>query len=113
MNIEDSPAPGGKLFDAIAQAERVRAARSAADRAGLPELLINVRTDVFLFSVGASEGRLDDVLRRSSAYAEAGADSLFVPGLADLDIVTSLVTASPLPINVMAGPGAPTIAEFM
>jgi 2-methylisocitrate lyase-like PEP mutase family enzyme len=39
-------------------------------------------------------------------------DSLFVPGLTDLDIVTSLVQMSPLPINVMAGPGAPTIAEF-
>lgn len=112
VNIEDSRAPGGPLFDATAQAERLRAARSAAGRAGLPELLINARTDVFLFSVGASEGRLEDVLLRSSAYAKAGADSLFVPGLADLDIVTSLVTASPLPINVMAGPGAPTIAEF-
>jgi 2-methylisocitrate lyase-like PEP mutase family enzyme len=112
VNIEDSRAPGGPLFAATAQAERVRAARSAADRAKLPELLINVRTDVFLFRVGAPEGRLDDVLLRSSAYAEAGADSLLVPGLADLDIVTSLVQMSPLPINVMAGPGAPTIAEF-
>jgi 2-methylisocitrate lyase-like PEP mutase family enzyme len=112
VNIEDSRAPGGPLFDTAAQVERVRAARSAAERAGLPELLINARTDVFLFSVGLPVGRLEDVLLRSSAYAEAGADSLFVPGLADLDIVTSLVRASPLPINVMAGPGAPTIGEF-
>ena len=112
VNIEDSRAPGGPLFAATAQAERVRAARSAADRARLPELLINVRTDVFLYRIGAPEGRLEDVVLRSSAYAEAGADSLFVPGLADLDIVTSLVQMSPLPINVMAGPGAPTIAEF-
>lgn len=112
VNIEDSRAPGGPLFAATAQAERVRAARSAADRARLPELLINVRTDVFVYRVGAPEGRLEDVLLRSSAYAEAGADSLFVPGLTDLDIVTSLVKMSPLPINVMAGPGAPTIAEF-
>ena len=112
VNIEDSRAPGGPLFAATAQAERVRAARSAADRARLPELLINVRTDVFLYRIGAPEERLEDVLLRSSAYAEAGADSLFVPGLTDLDIVTSLVQMSPLPINVMARPGAPTIAEF-
>jgi len=112
VNIEDSQAPGGPLFAAVAQAARLRAGRSAAVRAGLPELLINVRTDVFLFSVGAPEGRLADVLVRASAYAEAGADSLFVPGLVDLDVVTSLVQASPLPINMMAGPGAPTIAEF-
>jgi 2-methylisocitrate lyase-like PEP mutase family enzyme len=112
LNIEDSQAPGGPLFDVAAQARRLRAARSAAGRAGLPELLINARTDVFLFGVGAPEGRLEDVLARSSAYAEAGADSLFVPGLADLDVLTSLVKASALPVNVMAGPGGPTIAEF-
>lgn len=112
LNIEDSQAPGDPLFDVAAQARRLRAARSAAGRAGLPELLINARTDVFLFGIGAPEGRLEDVLVRSSAYAEAGADSLFVPGLADLDVLTALVKASPLPINAMAGPGGPAIAEF-
>jgi 2-methylisocitrate lyase-like PEP mutase family enzyme len=45
-------------------------------------------------------------------YAEAGADSLFVPGLIDLDALGTLVKASPLPVNVMTWPGAPTIAEF-
>lgn len=112
VNIEDSQAPGGPLFEVAAQAGRLRAARSAAIRAGLPELLINARTDVFLFGIGAPEGRLEDVLIRSSAYAEAGADSLFVPGLADLDVLASLVKASPLPVNAMAGPGGPAIAEF-
>jgi len=112
VNVEDSRAPGGPLFDVAAQAERVRAGRSAAARAGLPELLINVRTDVFLFSVGAPEGRLRDVLTRSSAYAEAGADCLFAPGLTDLGTVASLVKESPLPVNVMAGPGTPTVAEL-
>jgi 2-methylisocitrate lyase-like PEP mutase family enzyme len=53
-----------------------------------------------------------DVLVRASAYAEVGADSLFVPGLIDLDTVAALTKASPLPINVMARPGAPTVAEF-
>ena len=112
VNVEDSRAPGGPLFDVAAQAERVRAGRSAAARAGLPELLINVRTDVFLFSVGAAEHRLRDVLARSSAYAEAGADCLFAPGLTDLGTVASLVKESPLPVNVMAGPGTPTVAEL-
>ncbi|WP_250285155.1 isocitrate lyase/PEP mutase family protein [Frankia sp. CiP1_Cm_nod2] len=112
VNIEDSQAPGGPLFDVAAQAERLRAARSAAARAGLPELLVNARTDVFLFGIGEPGGRLADVLARAAAYAEAGADSLFVPGLLDLDVVATLVTASPLPVNVMAGPGAPSIAEF-
>jgi 2-methylisocitrate lyase-like PEP mutase family enzyme len=112
VNIEDSKAPGGPLFDAAEQAARLRAGREAAAKAGLPELVINVRTDVFLFAIGPEAGRLDDVIARTEAYAEAGADSLFVPGLIDLDALATLVQASPLPVNVMAWPGAPTIAEF-
>jgi 2-methylisocitrate lyase-like PEP mutase family enzyme len=112
VNIEDSQATSGTLFDRITQAERLRAGRSAAMRAGLPEMMINVRTDVFLFGIGAPEGRLDDVLGRAAVYAEAGADILFVPGLTDLNTITLLVQASPLPVNVMAGPGAPTVGEL-
>lgn len=112
INLEDSRAPGGPLFDAAAQSERVQAARTAAAAAGLPELLINVRTDVFLFGIGDPDGRLDDVLARASAYRTAGADCLFVPGLVDLDVLAELVKVAPLPINAMAGPGAPSVAEF-
>src|SRR5205814_4800839 len=74
--------------------------------------LINVRTDVFLFGIGEPEGRLDDVITRAAVYAEAGADCLFVPGLIDLDALALLVKATSLPVNVMAWPGAPTVAEF-
>jgi 2-methylisocitrate lyase-like PEP mutase family enzyme len=112
VNIEDSKGFGVPLFTAEEQAARLRAAREAAERAGLPELVVNIRTDVFLFQVGEPEGRLDDVLARAAVYAEAGADVLFVPGLVDLDVLKTLVEASPLPVNVMAGPGAPTVAEF-
>jgi len=112
VNIEDSRAPGGPLFDVREQADRLRAGRAAADRAGLPDLVINVRTDVFLFGIGEPEGRLDDVIARAAVYAEAGADCLFVPGLIDLDALASLVKATSLPVNVMAWPGAPTVAEF-
>ncbi|NUT48010.1 MAG: isocitrate lyase/phosphoenolpyruvate mutase family protein [Saccharothrix sp.] len=112
VNIEDSKGFGVPLFTAEEQAARLRAAREAADRAGLPELVLNIRTDVFLFQVGEPEGRLADVLARAAVYAEAGADCLFVPGLVDLDVLKELVAASPLPVNVMAGPGAPSVAEF-
>jgi 2-methylisocitrate lyase-like PEP mutase family enzyme len=112
VNIEDSRAPGGPLFEPAAQAERLAAGRAAAERAGLPELFINVRTDVFLFGIGAAGGRLDDVLARAAAYAAAGADGLFVPGLVDLAAIAAVVRASPLPLNVMAGPGAPAVAEL-
>ncbi len=112
VNIEDSRAPGGALFDPAEQAARIQAARAAAVSAGLPQLFINARTDVFLYGIGAPEARLDDVLARSFAYAKTGADSLFVPGLADGQVITELAEASPLPLNVMAGPGAPLVAEL-
>ena len=44
-------------------------------------VVINARTDVYLFGIGAPEDRFDEVLSRAVDYAEAGADSLFVPGL--------------------------------
>ena len=52
------------------------------------------------------------MINRAAVYAEAGADSLFVPGLLDLDTLASLVQAVSLPVNAMAGPGAPPVAEL-
>ena len=112
VNIEDSRAPGGPLFDPAEQAARIQAARAASVSAGLPELFINARTDVFLYGIGVRQARLDHVLARSFAYAKTGADSLFVPGLIDLQVINELAEASPLPVNVMAGPGAPPVAEL-
>jgi 2-methylisocitrate lyase-like PEP mutase family enzyme len=112
VNIEDSRAPGGPLFNPAEQAERIQAARAASASADLPELFINARTDVFLHGIGIPETRLDHVLARSDAYAQTGADGLFVPGLTDLQAITELAEASPLPVNVMAGPGAPPVSEL-
>jgi len=112
VNLEDSGAPGGGLFDTPAQVTRIAAARAAAAGAGLPELVINARTDVFLFGIGDPAGRLDDVISRSAVYAEAGADSLFVPGLLDLSTLKALTSKVSLPVNAMAGPGAPDVAAL-
>jgi 2-methylisocitrate lyase-like PEP mutase family enzyme len=112
VNIEDSHPPGGPLSDPAEQAERIQAARAASASAGLPGLFINARTDVFLCGIGVLGTQLDDVLARFSAYAKAGADSLFVPGLTDLQVITELAEASPLPLNAMVGPGAPLVAEL-
>ncbi|WP_433223953.1 isocitrate lyase/PEP mutase family protein [Dactylosporangium sp. CS-047395] len=112
INLEDGDAATGTLHPATEQASRIRAARAAATGAGLAELVINARTDVFLFQIGAPAGRLDEVLARAAAYAEAGADILFVPGLTDLAVLERLTAAAPLPVNVMAGPGAPSIGEL-
>ncbi|WP_328299752.1 isocitrate lyase/phosphoenolpyruvate mutase family protein [Streptomyces sp. NBC_00435] len=111
INLEDSKAAGGPLHTAAEQAGRIRAARAAAAGAGLPELVINARTDVFLFGIGEESGRLSDVLARIEAYAAAGADGIFVPGLLDLDTLGQ-IARGPLPVNVMAGPGGPSVAEL-
>jgi 2-methylisocitrate lyase-like PEP mutase family enzyme len=112
VNIEDSRASDSLLYGPEEQRRRLLAAREAATATGLPDLVINARTDVYLLHVGDPAGRLDDVLNRADTYAKAGADILFVPGLLDLTTLESLVSAAPLPINVMAGPGGPTIAEL-
>ena len=112
VNIEDSCAPGGPLFDPAEHAARIQAARAAAASAGLPELFVNARTDVFLYGIGVPGAQLEDVLARSFAYAKTGADSLFVPGLTDLQVITELAEAAPLPVSVMAGPGAPPVAQL-
>lgn len=111
INLDDSKAAGGPLRTVEEQCERIRAARAAAAGAGLPELVINARTDVFLFGIGEESGRLGEVLARVEAYAAAGADGIFVPGLLDLEALGE-IARGPLPVNAMAGPGGPSIAEL-
>jgi 2-methylisocitrate lyase-like PEP mutase family enzyme len=115
INLEDSGAPAessaAPLYAAADQAARIAAARAAAERAGI-RLFINVRTDVYLFGVGAEEGRYDNVAARAQAYSAAGADGLFVPGLLDLDMLSRISQATDLPLNAMWLPGAPSPAEL-
>jgi 2-methylisocitrate lyase-like PEP mutase family enzyme len=105
VNLED-----GSL-SADEHAQRVAAAREAADQAGVA-LYVNARTDVYLRGIGDPEGRLDLAIQRAAAYRAAGADGIFVPGVVDPDIVKALVAAIDVPLNVMAGAGAPPIPEL-
>ncbi len=106
VNLEDSP--GSPLLPAAEQAARIAAARAAADAEGV-DLFVNARTDVYL--AGVPGDQVAEVEERARVYAEAGADGLFVPGLLDLDVIARLAKG-PLPLNVMAGPGAPPVAEL-
>lgn len=111
INLEDSSAPG-QLYLADAQADRIRGAREAAVGAGVRSFVINARTDVYLREIGEPDTRLGEVLARTEAYAAAGADCLFVPGLLELETLESLVASAPLPISAMARPGGPSIAAL-
>lgn len=112
INLEDSPGrDGSPLLKPEEQAERIAAAREEARAAGR-ELVINARTDVYLFGVGAPESRFAEVCRRAAVYRAAGADCVFVPGLIDRDTISALVKETGCPLNIMAMPGASTTAEL-
>lgn len=99
LGIEDTTAdPGHPIHDFDHAVARVRAAAQAAKG----RILLTGRTDNYL------NGRpdLDDTIRRLTAFAEAGADVLFAPGLPDMESIAAVVRAvAPRPINVVVGPG--------
>ena len=109
-NFEDQVVGGEGLHPTDRQCERLRAARHAAGE----HFFLNARTDIFLKAPREShdQAMVDSALARADAYAEAGASGLFAPGLADLDLLERLCTASPLPVNFMAFPGAPATAAL-
>jgi 2-methylisocitrate lyase-like PEP mutase family enzyme len=112
VNLEDAPGRGGAVvLDAEQHAERIAAAREAARAAGV-DVFVNARTDVILRKVGDEAGRVDEAVRRARAYLDAGADGIFVPGAVDADTIGRLAAAIPAPLNVIGGPGTPTIPEL-
>jgi len=111
-NLEDSFPESGALRKADDQARRLAAARSVAVSVELP-FFINARTDLFLASAPATHGALvADAIARAAAYAEAGADGFFVPGLADKELIARLVAESPLPINIMVTDATPPLKDL-
>jgi 2-methylisocitrate lyase-like PEP mutase family enzyme len=113
INLEDAPGRDGAVLFAIdEQVARIAAAREAASREGV-ELYINARVDTYLAQAGAAEERFDETVRRAHAYVAAGGSGVFVPGVADPELIRGLVAAVGAPLNVMAGRGAgPTIPEL-
>jgi len=110
INIEDSLVTDRTLRDPSAQAARIRVVRAAADSVSVP-LWINARTDTYLTAAGTPQEQLHATMARAGLYAAAGADSLFVPGVVDIETIRELVTG-PLPLNVMVGPGAPDVGAL-
>lgn len=105
LNLEDGSEPAQLLADKIA------AVRAMAQRRGIP-LFINARTDVYLRRIGDEAGRTDECLRRLAIYAAAGADGGFVIGGVPAVEIARLARESPLPLNVIVHPGAPSIPEL-
>jgi 2-methylisocitrate lyase-like PEP mutase family enzyme len=113
VNLEDAVySPSAVELRAVAeQAERVAAARQAADAAGV-NLFINARIDTYLRAAGDPAERLDSTIARAAAFVQAGANGIFVPGVVDAETVSVLVDGVGAPLNVLTRPAAPPIPEL-
>jgi len=109
LSIEDSTGdPARPLFDFEPAVQRVRAARRAIDESGTGVLLTG-RTEGFI----AGRPDLAETIRRLTAYAEAGADCLFAPGIRTFEEIGAVVRAvAPRPVNVLAGADFTTVARL-
>jgi 2-methylisocitrate lyase-like PEP mutase family enzyme len=110
LSIEDSTGDAAKpLYDLDRAVARIRAARAALDKAG-GDVLLTARAECFL--VGRPE--LEEVIRRLSAYSEAGADCLYAPGLRTRDDIEAVIRAvAPKPVNVLMGAPSPlTVSDL-
>jgi methylisocitrate lyase len=109
LSIEDSSKNTAEpLFDFDLSVERVRAARQAIDRTGVP-LLLTGRSEGFI--VGRPD--LDETIRRLTAYVEAGADCVFAPGIREKAHIQAVVSAvAPTPVNVVVSGDFTTVADL-
>ena len=109
LSIEDSTGDAGTpLFEFTLAVERVRAARQALDAAG-SRVLLTARSEGFI----AGRPDLAETLRRLEAYAAAGADCLYAPGIRTRAEIAAVVRAvSPKPVNVLVGADFTTVEDL-
>ncbi|EJC74497.1 isocitrate lyase/PEP mutase family protein [Rhizobium hidalgonense] len=110
INFEDRVVAGEGLYSVESQADRIRAIRAMADGKDIP-FFINARTDLFLAESDLSKhaGLVDEAIERGRAYAAAGGNGFFVPGLIDPALIEKICAASTLPVNIMMRAGAPDV----
>lgn len=108
MNFEDMV--DHKLLPLDKQLQDIRNIKSAV--ASLPGFVLNARTDIFLAKHGDETTRFDRAVERLNAYRDAGADCLFVPGVADATTIGRLAKAVKGPLNILATIGTPSVSEL-
>jgi methylisocitrate lyase len=109
LSIEDSTSDlSHPLLDPTLAVERIRAARQAIDESGTG-VLLTARSEGFI--VGRPD--LAETIRRLRAYAEAGAECVYAPGLrAKSDIKAVIDAVAPTPVNILVGSDFTTVAEI-
>jgi 2-methylisocitrate lyase-like PEP mutase family enzyme len=108
ISIEDRRVGGAGLFDAGCAVERIRAARAAIDASGEDVVLV-ARTETLL----ADRSALREAIDRLAAFADAGADCLYAPGVVGENAIATMVRAvAPKPLNVLAIEEGVTLARL-
>ena len=102
-NFEDQVVGGEGLHPLDLQVQRIAAIRRAVG----DSFFINARTDLFLKTQSYDDALVDQAVERGKAFADAGASGFFVPRLSDPKQIERIVGEVPLPLNVIAFPGAP------
>ena len=102
-NFEDQVVGGEGLHPLDLQVRRIAAIRRAVG----DSFFINARTDLFLKTQSYDDALVDQAVERGKAFADAGASGFFVPRLSDPKQIERIVSEVPLPLNVIAFPGAP------
>src|SRR5512139_167738 len=100
VNVEDGTGAPELL---AAKIERIK---EAGAKAGVA-LWVNARVDVYLRRLKEGEAAYEETIIRGCRYREAGADSIFVPAVAEEALLARLVRDVVLPLNVLAWPGVP------
>ncbi|HET9791590.1 MAG TPA: isocitrate lyase/phosphoenolpyruvate mutase family protein [Candidatus Angelobacter sp.] len=114
VNLEDLVPNGERhatLFSIADQVQRIKTARAAGEKLGI-HLVINARTDAFWQAGAEPSAAMANTLERGHAYLSAGADCIFVPGMRDPNKIKAVVEAWKAPVNILAGPGVPSITEL-
>ncbi|MEO8335602.1 MAG: isocitrate lyase/phosphoenolpyruvate mutase family protein [bacterium] len=109
LSIEDSSDdPSNPLFDFALAVERISAARRVIDESGTG-VMLTARSEGFV----AGRPDLAETIRRLTAYAEAGADCLFAPGIRNVADIKAIVDAvSPKPVNALVSGNFTSVAEM-
>ncbi|NUQ18898.1 MAG: isocitrate lyase/phosphoenolpyruvate mutase family protein [Sphingomonas sp.] len=102
-NFEDQVVGGEGLHPLDVQVRRIAAIRTAVG----DSFFINARTDLFLKTQTYDDALVEQAIERGKAFADAGASGFFVPRLSDPKQIERVVREVPLPLNVIAFPGAP------
>jgi len=109
-NFEDQVVGTDRFYAIADQAARIAALRDGVGRA----FFINARTDLFLKAQSDAHDAalVDQAIERGRAYAAAGANGFFIPGLVDLKLVERIVEAVGVPVNAMHLPNGPSRSDW-